>query len=224
MASGNATGCVARTPSKKRLTVFLFWLFASKLIRTPTVWPRAMRFPLESFFLSQVVKPSASKQMLSSVSPKKSEEPCVATPTFMTCLGMGAPRGVPEAGSVDAIDSKMVASKRYLPLFTPTLARAPAMRYCKPPSVKVASTRPPWTGTTLRVQSQSWKPTFSFNAAAFLPPGSSTSSSLGGSSFASSLTSSPSIFLLFASCSAMACSAAIARKALVLTRREGRKT
>mmetsp|Transcript_6800 Transcript_6800/g.16922 ORF Transcript_6800/g.16922 Transcript_6800/m.16922 type:complete len:235 (-) Transcript_6800:389-1093(-) len=87
--SGNGCGVDTRLPSQKQLTVLPFGLSLSKFSNTPMTWSRAkcvlhwVRFP------SAVKKPSESKQMLASFSPRKSELPQVEKPTRTSCLGAG---------------------------------------------------------------------------------------------------------------------------------------
>mmetsp|Transcript_103756 Transcript_103756/g.300077 ORF Transcript_103756/g.300077 Transcript_103756/m.300077 type:complete len:225 (+) Transcript_103756:1317-1991(+) len=113
--------------------------------------------------LPAVKAPSESKKTCSSLSPRSSDEPEVEKPSRTSCRGFGVPRGHARSDVCKA--SITFNSNAYRPAFMPTLARAPAMRYCIPPSVSVASTVSPRVGTAFKVVSSTRKPTASLSAA-----------------------------------------------------------
>mmetsp|Transcript_145828 Transcript_145828/g.467331 ORF Transcript_145828/g.467331 Transcript_145828/m.467331 type:complete len:223 (-) Transcript_145828:357-1025(-) len=127
--SGRACGCETRLPSLKRLTVLAFSLFSSRFSNTATTLSRPnLRLPTVRF-LSWKMAPSESKQMLSAVAPRIREEPAVEKPTLTTFLLILLLLLLPcTTGSATCTSSRTFTSNIYLPLLTPTLARAPAIK------------------------------------------------------------------------------------------------
>mmetsp|Transcript_91566 Transcript_91566/g.212951 ORF Transcript_91566/g.212951 Transcript_91566/m.212951 type:complete len:234 (-) Transcript_91566:294-995(-) len=108
--SGSGCGCEMRTPLRKRLTVSALGLRLSKFSNTASVCSREKRSEVWLRFLSAVKKPSESKQTLSSVSPRKSDESCVEKPIRTSCRGTRLPRLL--AGSKGFRVSTIFTSKR----------------------------------------------------------------------------------------------------------------
>mmetsp|Transcript_50741 Transcript_50741/g.135298 ORF Transcript_50741/g.135298 Transcript_50741/m.135298 type:complete len:235 (+) Transcript_50741:2264-2968(+) len=212
-----------RSPSLKMLIVFALGLEASKLSTTPMAWFTENRCETFVFLRSAVKNPSESKQTLSFVSPRKRDESWVEKPTRTCCRGRGTRVFLP-IGSCGFRASMIFTSYMYLPCFTPVLARDPATRYCRPPSVSGITILPPKEIMTLSVVSRCWKLTSSASLSRSSDSASTSrstgtsgsrftschSSSLHSSFMASSFISSfvscvspaSSVLRFFASCSA----------------------
>mmetsp|Transcript_44713 Transcript_44713/g.72575 ORF Transcript_44713/g.72575 Transcript_44713/m.72575 type:complete len:322 (+) Transcript_44713:1089-2054(+) len=149
--SGKGCGCETLTPSRNKLMVFAFADLSSRFRTTPSTDSRLNFCDALVAFPLWVKKPSESKQTLSSESPRKRDEAAVEKPIRTNCLG----RGVRPlwAVSVGSKISTILASKKYRPAFKPQLARAPASKYCMPPSVSAMRTLPCTEGMTFKVMS-----------------------------------------------------------------------
>mmetsp|Transcript_77234 Transcript_77234/g.215843 ORF Transcript_77234/g.215843 Transcript_77234/m.215843 type:complete len:382 (-) Transcript_77234:16-1161(-) len=157
--SGSGWGSATRTPSTKRLTVLAVGLLMSTLSSTPTTWSRVKRCEHPVFFSPLAWKhPSESKQTQSLPSPSTSEDPAVEKPSRASCRGIGTRPFAPEEDSDGLSASTIFTSYMYRPATIPTFARAPAMRYCIPPSDKAMTMLPPMAGMALSVQSEGLKP------------------------------------------------------------------
>mmetsp|Transcript_47979 Transcript_47979/g.133821 ORF Transcript_47979/g.133821 Transcript_47979/m.133821 type:complete len:255 (+) Transcript_47979:2033-2797(+) len=191
-ASGSGCGFEARTPPLNKLTVSRLGLSGSRFKTTATTspWPNfsAILFLFPGEPLEKM--PSESKHTASAVS-RKSEAPAVAKPT-RTCRNFIMPEGRLELADW-LLFSTMATSYMYRPAVRPTLARAPASRYWKPPSLSDIRSLPSRAGMTLSVVSSAWKvtaPVFNF---ARVSDGSSPSTSVEvfmGSAFSSPAFSS----------------------------------
>mmetsp|Transcript_69431 Transcript_69431/g.175009 ORF Transcript_69431/g.175009 Transcript_69431/m.175009 type:complete len:264 (-) Transcript_69431:3-794(-) len=183
-----------RSPSRNKLKVLAFGLLGSKLTTTAITWSRVNLCEAGVFFLPTQNEPSESKQTWSSLSPSTKGEFEVEKPTRSSCRGAGArPRPPPAEDSAGFNASTIFTSNMYLPAFTPTLARAPAMRYCIPPSESAMSTFPSAVGSTFSVTSDGLKPIASLSAGR-LSAGASFSFSSASASAASFLTALASFF------------------------------
>mmetsp|Transcript_29359 Transcript_29359/g.68363 ORF Transcript_29359/g.68363 Transcript_29359/m.68363 type:complete len:333 (-) Transcript_29359:279-1277(-) len=181
--SGIGCGDDIRTPSRNKLTVFALGESLSKFSTKVRTASRVNFLFASSVCLPSHMKtPSESKQKPSSLSPSTRVEPLKENPIRSACLGCGAFCRIPGpvvSGGVNS--SRMVTSNMYRPPVRPTLARAPPMIYCRPPSLKAIRMVPCDEGKTFMVVSRVWKQIGSLRDA-LVSSGASSSSSPTGSS------------------------------------------
>mmetsp|Transcript_58845 Transcript_58845/g.167016 ORF Transcript_58845/g.167016 Transcript_58845/m.167016 type:complete len:253 (-) Transcript_58845:667-1425(-) len=142
----------ARLPLTNRLTVKQLALEASRLRRTATMSPEP-NFLATVFFCSLPIHrvPSESKHTAWSPSPTSRDAVSIEKPSFSTCRDPTF--SLTWGSSAVLVFSITFTSYMYRPDFTPTLARAPASRYCKPPSVSGTRMLPYEEGITFMVVS-----------------------------------------------------------------------
>mmetsp|Transcript_12280 Transcript_12280/g.30969 ORF Transcript_12280/g.30969 Transcript_12280/m.30969 type:complete len:231 (+) Transcript_12280:2088-2780(+) len=196
-------GSEMRWPSRKMLKVFAFALPGSKFRTTPMTWSLWNFCPAGVFFLPDQKEPSESKKTCSSLSPRTKGDAAAEKPMRKSCLGIGTRDRAPAEASAGLRVSTILTSNIYLPAFIPTFARAPAMRYCMPPSVNDIKTLPPMVEMTLSVVSEGWNPTTSFRVARLSSGASvSTSGLLSASFFTAALAFGSILASFFAGSSA----------------------